>query len=811
MKVSYRQLREYVAIDISPKELSELLTDIGLEVENTLEIGGLPEETNGLVVGEIVEIIPHITASKLQVARVNIGNRKTLNIVCGAANIAVGQKVVVALPGAVLYPIHGKPINIEKAVIRGVESEGMLCAEDEIGLGNNHEGIIVLPDHLQPGESVKEFFAAQRDVIFDIAITANRADATGHIGVARDIAAALSVRKNKEYQLIYPIMPPLDYVGDSPIHVSIENTDKCMRYSGMVISDIQIGPSPEWLQTFLRNIGLRPVNNVVDVTNFVMLEWGQPLHAFDTSVIEGNTIVVKTLPEETSFITLDGVERRLSVHDLMICDSVKPLCIAGVFGGLLSGISNTTTSIFLESASFDAVSIRKTAHRHHLHTEAAQRFEKGTDIDITITALLRAASLLKQYAHARSFFHPIDIYPQKKVLRQVWLEYNKVERTLGIAIDKEIIKKILTKLQIYIDKEHPDGLWLTIPSFKSDIILDVDVMEEIMRIYGFNAIPVPSHHKTTLPRQAGLSHHEAKKKISLTLIGMGFFEILTNSIIPNIHITTATLPASNRVVRVLKSANSGLDTLRPTMYLSGLETIVHNLNRKNDHLKFFEWGKTYHFSEDTAEYTETEHLALYTTGNIFPEHWRTPHDDKADFYYLKGVVYNLLYLMGITHFTTELTQTPEWEYGLRLYVADQLIGTLGSISKKIQTHFDIHQSVFHADLRWESIFNISINNKLVYRDIPRFPWVRRDLSLLLDQHISFNQVEQIAFTEMPPVLKSVNLFDIYKDKRLGEGKKSYAVSFIFEDPERTLTDEEVDEWMAHLMEKYKTILKAEIR
>jgi phenylalanyl-tRNA synthetase beta chain len=589
------------------------------------------------------------------------------------------------------------------------------------------------------------------------------------------------------------------------------HTSLCPRYSGILLDNITVQPSPQWLQTYLKNVGLRPVNNVVDITNFVLLEYGQPLHAFDADKIEGNQISVTTVAEGTLFVTLDEVNRTLSAEDLMICDAVKPICIAGVMGGLHTGVTPQTRRVFLESACFNPLSVRKTAQRHNLRTDAAQRFEKGADIHITTIALQRAVSLLLEHAGARIASDIIDIYPVPYHPYRVHLSYKKLDALAGVSIDKKVVKQILKKLEINITHESEEGLTLSVPLFKTDVQQDVDVIEEILRIYGYNRIPVPHHFKTSLASHSGINREQWKQKVSDILAGMGFYEILTNSIVHNKYATHY-----HQSVKLIKSANADLNIMRPSMLITGLETVAYNHNRRNFDLKFFEFGKTYHLSYHSQQpinkniITETEHLFLITTGNIIAQHWHT-REEKADFFYLKGVVENILNLFGIAHYEAEKITGPEYTYGLKIIADQKEIATIGCVDKKMLRQYDIEHPVYYADCHWNNLLSQLNNKQLKFKDISRYPWVRRDLALLIDRRVSFREIEKIAFREIKKVLKSVNLFDIYEDKRLGNNKKSYAVSFIFEDEEKTLKDEEVDQWMKQLMEVYKNELNAEIR
>jgi phenylalanyl-tRNA synthetase beta chain len=795
MRISYNQLKKYVDIDVSAEALSEVLTDIGLEVEGVEEISGAGGGMKGLKVGFVTEAEKHPDADKLKVTKVDIGTGELLQIVCGAPNVAAGQKVVVATIGSTLYPVGGEAFNIKKAKIRGVESFGMICAEDEIGMGKSHEGIIVLPENTQVGSDVKDYYKVEIDYVFEIGLTANRSDATGHIGVARDVTAALSIRNHKNYELKEPSAIKLPSVGEQPIKVEVESAALCPRYSGIMIKNISVKPSPQWLQTHLNNIGLRPINNVVDITNFILMEYGQPLHAFDADKLAGQKIVVKTLPDNTPFVTLDEVERKLSSADLMICDAEKPVCIAGVFGGLHSGVTEGTKNIFIESACFNSVSVRKTANRFNLRTDAAQRFEKGTDPNITVKVLTRAVGLLLEVAGGEVASDVVDVYPEIQKPYEVYLPYKKMDALIGIAIDRAVVKQILQKLEINIVSEDENGLRLNVPLFKADVQRDVDVIEEVLRIYGYNNIPFPEQFKVSLSHKAIPDKEGLKDKIAGLLSGNGFLEILTNSITHSKYAEAA-------------YGNADLDLMRATMLFSGLESVAYNHNRRNFDLKFYEFGSTYHQIDNKL--SETEHLALFVTGNEADEHWKQK-PSKADVFYLKGIVKNILNALGISQYEMEETANNEIETGLKISAGKKELVTFGMVSKKLLKQFDIEMPVLYADFLWANVLKQQAKQQVKFVEIPKFPWVRRDLALLLDRQVTFSDVEKIAYREIKKVLKSVNLFDIYEDKRLGDNKKSYAISFIFADEQKTLKDEEVDKWMQRLMEQYKTELKAEIR
>ncbi len=760
----------------------------------------------GLKVGLVLDAEKHPDADKLKITKVDIANGEPLQIVCGAPNVTAGQKVVVATVGSTLYPVSGEKFQIKKAKIRGVESFGMICAEDEIGVGESHDGIIVLPENTAVGADVKDLYNVQSDYIFEIGLTANRSDATGHIGVARDLAAALTVRKNKPYKLKYPELKNIDTTAESEISVTVDNAELCPRYSGILLKNIQVKPSPEWLQSYLNNVGLRPINNVVDITNFILLEYGQPLHAFDAVKIKGKKIIVKTVADNTPFLTLDNIERKLSVTDLIICNESEPMCIAGVMGGLHSGISETTTEIFLESACFNPISVRKTANRLNLRTDSAQRFEKGVDPNFTTVALQRVVGLLQEIAGAAVASRIVDFYPEKLQPYKVQLIYKKIDTLIGFSIDRNTVKQILANLEIKVVSETNEALQLEVPLFKADVQRDVDVIEEILRIYGYNKIPFPEQFKSSLAYKPTIDKEAWKERIANYLASNGFNEMLNNSLVNNKYAEYG-FDFSN-AVKLLKSSNAELDVMRTTLLVSGLETIAYNHNRRNTDLKLFESGRSYHTKEDGFE--ETEHLAIYVTGNLAPENWKSK-TALSDIYFLKGIVLNILKQFGIERYEVAEVASNELNYGLQISAEKKVLGVFGSVSSAILKKFDIEGEVWYADLLWENLL-ASVNNKtLKFKEISKYPWVRRDLALLLDKSVKFEQIEKIAQREIKKVLKSVNLFDIYEDKKLGDNKKSYAVSFIFEDVEKTLKDEDVDKWMTKLIEQFKSELSAEIR
>ncbi len=806
MKISLNWLKEYLDIDMSPAELSELLTDIGLEVEDLGEYKGPGNGLEGLVVGQVKKTEKHPDADKLTLTFVDVGVGDNQQIVCGAPNVAAEQKVIVALPGTTLYPTKGESFTIKKAKIRGVESNGMICAEDEIGLGMNHDGIIVLPESAQVGMKLKDFYGLKNDWIYEIGLTPNRADAFSHIGVARDLRAAINVRYNKNLQLKFPKLDESVFnKAEKPIEVIVEDSKRCPRYSGILIRNVKVGESPNWLKEKLRSVGQRPINNIVDITNFILQEYGQPLHAFDADEIKGNKVLVKTLPDKTKFKTLDEVERELTKDDLMICDAEGGMCIAGVFGGVHSGVTDKTQNIFLESAHFNSVSIRKTSTRHGLRTDAAMRFEKGTDPANTVTALKRAANLILQVAGGEVGSVVVDIYPQPVPNYNVTMEYAHLDRLLGYQIDADSIRDILENLGIEIRSETQETLELSVPPFKVDVHRESDVIEEVLRIYGVNRIPLPETIRTSISLRGDSDLREQMNNVvSDYLSSVGFHEMVNNSLSRMDYYRD-----ENSLVKLPKSANADLNVMRENMVYSGLEAVAYNLNRKSNDIKLFEIGKAYQ-QKSSGDYKEAWHLTLFVTGTKYSESW-TGKSKKADFFFLKSIVHNLLRRLGLRKFEELEIDENVFQYGLRHSFQQKPLVQFGLLQPAQLKKLDIRQDVFHADFDWETIFELAKSNTIQFTEIPRFPGVRRDLALLLKEDIPFSAVQKIAVEEGKRILKGVNLFDYYQDAKLGDGLKSYAVSYFFEDEEKTLTDKDVEKLMTRLMNRYRDELKAEIR
>ncbi len=807
MKISYNWIKDYLDIDLPAAEVGQVLTDIGLEVEHIEEHKGPGNGLEGLVVGHVTHIEKHPDADKLRVTKVDVGTGTLLNIVCGAPNVDAGQKVIVATIGATLHPTSGEAFTIKRSKIRGVESEGMLCAEDEIGTGVSHDGIKLLPTDAPIGMPLKDYWNVKSDFIFEIGLTPNRADAMGHIGVARDLQAALSFRLGRDVSYHLPPIPAFDTPGNTPISVEVQDPIACPRYTGITLEHITVAESPAWLQQRLQSVGIRPINNVVDVTNYILLEFAQPLHAFDADAIAGNKVIVRTWPEGTEFVTLDDQTRKLQAEDLVISNAQEGMCIAGVFGGAKSGVKDSTTRIFLESAHFHPITIRKTANRLNLRTDAAQKYEKGTDPNITVTALKRAVNLLIELAGAKVASPIVDVYPNPAQPFKVTLKYANCDRLIGHPIPPLVVKQILQKLEIVIVGETAVALALEVPPFKVDVTREADIIEEVLRIYGFNNIPFPASLRFSLSNQVGVDKELVQNTLASQLAGGGFHEIMVNPITNSQYMQQNGL--ADDMVTLLNSLNMGLDAMRTSTLFGGLESIAHNVNRRNLDLKFFEFGKTYHKTAD-GNYTEPEHLSLFVTGQANGESWKGKQT-PSDFFLLKSQVEQILERIGESGFEPEYAESPVLEYGLQYRAGQKVLVSFGKVSKKLLKQFDIKQDVYYADLNWTQLLRRLNGRKTQYKEVSKFPGVRRDLALLLDKAVSYAEIEKIALREVKRTLKSVNLFDRYEDAKLGDNKKSYAVSFEFQDEGKTLTDKDVDKLVTRLIEMYKNELGADIR
>jgi len=809
MTISYNWLCEYLPVQPSPEDLSVILTAIGLEVESLEKFESIKGSLEGLVIGEVLTVDKHPNADKLKLTTVNTGNGVPLRIVCGAPNVAAGQKVVVAPVGATIYPVTGEPLTMKKAKIRGEESEGMICAEDEIGLGGSHAGIMVLDTALQPGTPARDVFNPVQDWVYEIGLTPNRMDAMSHIGVARDVCAYFNNREHtSRYQVKLPAVPELPKASEPfTIAVVVENTVACPRYSGISITGVQTAPSPDWLRNKLLAIGVRPINNIVDITNFILHETGQPLHAFDADAIAKREVIVKNLPAGTPFVTLDEKERKLDAADLMICDgNGEGMCIAGVFGGLHSGVTERTRNIFLESACFSPASIRPTSFRHGLRTDAATRFEKGVDISGTLFALQRAAALICELARGRVASAVTDVYPQPKPRTEVSVTWAYIKKLSGKDYDMEKVQHILRSLGFEILEATPELLRVSVPYSKPDISIPADIVEEIMRIDGLDNIGIPAQVLITPAITAHPGREAVREKIAGYLAANGFNEIFTNSITNSKYFPPEVL---ERTVKMINNLSADLDVMRPSMLETGLESIAYNLNRRNEDLLFFEFGKTYAVTGN-SKYEETEHLSLYLTGRKRPESWLY-QAAPVDFYYLKGYVGNILAQLGITALQWAEIETAGLQHAWQIKARGQELAALGAAAPQKLKQFDIRQPVWFADINWQAVLAALPKKDNFYSEIPKFPAVRRDLALVLDKKVRFADVEATARAVKSPLLQHINLFDVFESEKLGANKQSYAVSFTFQDTRKTLTDKEIDAVMDKLVKAFETQLQAEIR
>lgn len=806
MTISYNWLSEYLPQTIAPEELSKILTSIGLEVESMEKYESIKGGLKGLVIGEVLTCEQHPNADKLKKTTVNIGGAEPLQIVCGAPNVAAGQKVVVAPVGTTIYPTSGDPVTMKVAKIRGIESNGMICAEDEIGIGESHAGIMILPDDVQPGTPVAEYFNTYNDVIYEIGLTPNRMDAMSHIGVAKDVCAYLSYHLGKH---IKPVLPyKTEFKPDNhdlPISVTIENEEACQRYAGVSITNVEVKPSPEWLQNKLKAIGVRAINNIVDITNFILHETGQPLHAFDADAITGNQVIVKNLPQGTPFITLDGKERKLNANDLMICNAEEGMCIAGVFGGAESGVKESTTNIFLESAWFNPVSIRKTSFAHGLRTDAATRFEKGVDISNTVNVLKRAALLIKAIAGGSISSDVEDVYPNPKQKTTVTLTYNFLKKLSGKQYAPEEVKTILNALGFEVLQENETELTLAVPYSKPDISLPADIVEEIVRIDGLDNIAIPTTISIS-PAMETIGFKEAlKDKLAQYLTGLGFIEIMTNSITNSSYFDEATL---SHTVKMINNLSADLNVMRPSMLQTGLEAINYNLNRKNNNLRFFEFGKTYH-TNGVGNYKEEEHLCLYATGNTHEDNWNEK-GKPFNFFDIKGFTSAVLTVAGIKNISFTKNEDDN-DASLDIYTGKNKLGVLSFLLPQQLKQFDIKQPVCFADIAFEKLLQVAQADKIEYREVPRFPSVQRDLSIIVNKSVTYSEVQNAVNKLKLSKLTGMRLFDVFESDKLGIGKKSFAISFTFMDEEKTLTDKDIEAAVNKIIQAFERDLEADIR
>ncbi len=798
MKISYNWLKQFINTDLSPDEISQILTAIGLEVESVDKVQTVPGGLEGLVIGYVNECVQHPNADRLRITKVDVGAAEDIQVVCGAANVAAGQKVVVATVGTTVYPTGGEAFKINKSKIRGEVSEGMICAEDEIGLGASHEGIMVLQDDAPIGESAKEYFNISDDFLFEIGLTPNRADAASHLGVARDLAAYL--RTSISMPDVSAFKPDNHNLS---IPVKVENIEACPRYTSVTLTGVEVKESPDWLKDKLKIIGVRPVNNVVDVTNYVLHELGQPLHAFDADEIKGAQVIVKNSSEGTLFTTLDDVERKLSSEDLMICNAESPMCIAGVFGGITSGVKRSTTRVFLESAYFNSVSVRKTSKRHGLKTDASFRFERGTDPEMTVFAIKRAALLLKELAGAEISSEISDFYPAPAAPFNVSVSYQNINRLIGEEIPQETIKSIIEALGISIVNETKDVLNLEVPPFKVDVTREVDIIEEVLRIYGYNNIAIPSQVRASLTNSVKPDKEAVQNQIADLLTANGFSEILSNSLTKSAYDQQP-----ETAVRILNPLSSDLDTMRQTLLYSGLEAIAYNQNRKNADLKLYEFGKVYSTSD--AGYSENFRFGIFITGRNFSQQWNHGNS-QTSFYNLKGAVDAIIKRLNISGLSEGNFDSANFQQAHQYRKGEQTLVSFGLVSKIALKKLDIEKEVFFADFNWDLVLKSIRKNKITFKDVPKTPSVRRDLSLLINKDIAFSQLEAIALKSERSLLKEVNVFDVYEGEKLPENKKSYALSFLLQDEEKTLTDKQIDSVMSKLIGIFEKELGAEIR
>ncbi len=808
MKISYNWLQQFLQIDWDATKTGELLTDLGLEVEGIETKESIKGSLKGIVVGKVLTCEQHPNADRLKVTTVDLGDGKPVQIVCGAPNVAAGQKVPVATIGTLLYDDKGESFKIKKGKIRGEESHGMICAEDELGLGTSHDGIMVLEDSIKEGSLGTDVFNVEIDHVFEIGLTPNRSDAMSHFGVARDLRAGL-IQQENQLELISPSVSNF-HVAERTLRfdVDVEDKDLVPRYCGIAITDIIVKDSPEWIQNRLKAIGLTPKNNIVDITNYVLHELGQPLHAFDAQQIKGNKVVVKTLAEGTKFTTLDEVERSLSSEDIMICDAEdNPLCIAGVFGGLDSGVSKNTNSIFLESAYFNPVSIRKTAKRHALNTDASFRFERGIDINLTKYALKRAALLIEEYAGGKITSDISDFYPIKIEDFQVFFSYENAYRLIGQEIPKDTIKNILASLEIKINSETEGGLGLTIPSYRTDVQREADIIEEVLRVYGYNNIEF-SHKLNTSISFDSNTETKIENIISDQLSALGFNEIMSNSLTKASYINYAEDLDESFNVAMLNPLSTDLGVLRQSLLFSGLESISYNLNRKNTALKFYEFGKSYH--KYAEKYQEDKHLALFITGNKTKSSWNST-SKLSDFFYAKGILTALFERLGMNSLKSTPTKSALFSEGLTFSLGKTKLAEFGTVKKTILKEFGIKQEVLFADLNWENILKLSSKKQIKVKDLSKFPSVKRDLALLIPVKTTFKEIYNLAFQTERKLLKEVDLFDVYEGENVPEGKKSYAISFVLQDENKTLEDKQIDKIMQKLQGNFEKNLEAVLR
>ncbi|NSW93732.1 MAG: phenylalanine--tRNA ligase subunit beta [Bacteroidales bacterium] len=818
MKISYNWIRDYLNIETEPEKLAEILTGIGLEVEGSEWWESVPGGLKGVVIGHVLTCQRHPSADRLFVTTVDVGKSEPLHIVCGAPNVSAGQKVPVALPGTVISK-GNESLEIKISKIRGELSEGMICAEDELGLGDSHEGIMVLDESAVPGTPASEYFKVTRDYIFEIGLTPNRIDSGSHFGVARDLAAYMNLNMNSEARAK---LPSVDNFrpdnNENPFEVIIENKADCWRYSGLSISNVTVSESPEWLKTRLRAVGLNPINNVVDITNYVQSEIGQPLHSFDADMIDGRKVIIRNLPDKTRFVTLDGVERSLSSRDLMICNEKEGMCIAGVFGGIKSGVTSSTRNIFLESACFNPVSIRKTSRRHGLQTDASFRFERGSDPNITVWALKRAAMLIKEIAGGEISSDVIDIYPEKIRNAEVLVNFRNIERLIGKKIEREKVRKILDLLDMNFLKENDQEILLEIPAYRVDVKKEADVIEEILRIYGYSNIETDSKVNSTLSYIEKPDKEKVVNTLSDLLSSNGFAEIMCNSLNPAVWYEDNSDFSPDALVRLANPLSSDLNVMRQSLLHGGLQSIARNINRQVTDLKMYEFGNCYFrkkgakTSEITENFEERFSLALFLTGNSGKQSWNNK-PGKVDFFHIRSAAEMVLSRLGINGFSLTLAESNKsyFSESVTYSINSQLLAEAGKISRKYLSMFDLEQDVFYCNIDMDLLLRLSGKNKIQFSELPKYPWVRRDLALLIDKEVKFTRIRELALKTEKNLLRDVELFDVYESETLGKDKKSYAVSFILRDDRKTLTDKDIDKVMNNLIRVFESELGAKIR
>lgn len=815
MKISLNWLKEYLDINLSPEEVSEILTGIGLEVEGMEQVETIKGGLEGVVVGKVLECSRHPNADRLSLTKVDIGNGEgPLQIICGAPNVAAGQTVMVATAGTTLYPIGSEePLVLKKGKIRGEVSEGMICSEDELGIGEDHSGIVVLPDDVPIGTPAREYFRIETDFVYEIGLTPNRSDATNHIGVAKDVAAYLKINHGHSGEVRLPSVDNFKPDNNSlPVEVVVEAPEACPRYAGVTIKGIAVGESPAWLRNRLLSIGLRPINNMVDITNFILHELGQPLHAFDLRQVAGNKIIVKALPKGAKFTTLDEVERELGGEDLMICNGRgEGMCIGGVYGGINSGVKDDTTDIFLESAHFNPKWIRRTSMGHNLRTDAAKVFEKGSDPNIAVYALKRAAMLMKELGGGEVASEVVDIYPEPVKPAEVEVKYAHISRLIGIEIPREEVHSILAALEMKVLSDGPEAFTVAVPTNKSDVAREADVIEEILRIYGYNKVPIPEQVKTGINIAPRPDPDELRNIAGNYLAANGCHEMMALSLSESRYYKNLykSIP-EEALVYINNTSNAQLDIMRPDMLFSGLAAVLHNQNRQQVNLKLFEFGRSYQHGENGIR--EEQHLSLFITGERYPESWISNRKGDADFYSLKALVSNVLARLGLSGYQETAIQDEAFAFGLQCHRGQQVLVRYGQVSPRLSKQMDIRSLVYYADFQWDTLLKAVRKNKIEYQELNKFPAMRRDLALVIDNSVKFNDIVAIARKVGKKLIQDINLFDVYENEaQLGKGKRSYAVSFLFEDATKTLQDKEVDKVVNQLIEAYESQLGASIR